>query len=85
MILLLTVFVDTDEPEDSMILGLAVDIRSAQNGYIFTIEDTDGEMIKCFTSFEPSKNEVYSIKGTYSEDGSMFFVSSIQPVNHNEF
>ena len=85
LILLLTVFISTDEPGDNTIIGIASDIKATQSGYTFTIEDIDGVAIRCFTTDKPSKNKVYCIKGTFSDNNSMLFVSSIHPINHNEF
>ncbi|MCL2296306.1 MAG: hypothetical protein FWC29_04405 [Methanomassiliicoccaceae archaeon] len=84
-IILLTLFISADEPEDKEIIGVAYDIRTTQNGYTFTIEDTNGEAIRCFTKTKLSECNIYSVKGTYSEDGSMLFVSSIRAVGQNEF
>jgi len=68
-----------------MMIGLANDVKTTQNGYTFMIEDIDGKTTKCFNTAKPSENEIYLIKGTYSDDSSMFFVRSMQPINHNEF
>ncbi|MDR0508659.1 MAG: hypothetical protein LBG63_02370 [Candidatus Methanoplasma sp.] len=84
-IILLTVFISAEEPEDKEIIGVVYDIRTTQNGYTFSIEDTNGETIRCFFRNELSEYGIYSIEGTFSEDRSMLFVNSVRTVGQNEF
>ena len=85
MILLLTVFINVNEPEDREITGISYDIKTTQSGYTFSLEDTNGKSVRCFFKTEPSELNVYSVKGTFSDDGSMLFVSSMRQIEHNEF
>jgi len=85
MIILLTVFVNTSEPEDGDIVGMAFNVKTTQNGYTFSLEDTGGRIIRCFVKAEPSEYNIYAIKGAFSDDGSMYFVRSMQQIMHNEF
>ena len=85
LIILLMLFINADEPQDKDIIGTAFDIRTSQNGYTFSVDDTDGDITRCFARIEPSEFGIYLIKGKASDDGSMFFVSSMQEIHQNEF
>ena len=78
-------FINSDEPRDENIVGMVYDIKTTQSGYTFSLDDTDGNVTKCFARTELSEFGIYVIKGKISDDGSMFFVSSIQDIHHNEF
>jgi len=82
--ILLAAFVNTDEPaEERGVVGIAYDVKTTQNGYTFFIEDVDGGKMKCFVRSLPIEREIYEIKGTLSEDGSIMFVSSMLLVTEN--
>ena len=85
LIILLTVFISADEPQDRDIIGMAYDIKTTQSGYTFSFDDADGGTSRCFFRTEPLEYCIYMIKGKFSDDGSMLFVSSMQAINHNEF
>jgi len=83
-IIMLAVFMNSEEPaEDKGMIGIAFDIKTTQNGYTFFLEDSDGGKIKCFVRSEPVEKEIYEIKGTFSEDGSILFVSSMKIIRGN--
>ena len=67
--------------EDNGIVGIAFDVKEGQNGYTFTLEDTNGNSIRCFTKDVPYENHLYKIKGTFSDDNTILFISSISPLN----
>jgi hypothetical protein len=77
VIILTAVFTNQDEPADHSTIGIVHDIKTTQSGYTFMLEDSNGGQMKCFTRVEPADHSIYSIKGTMSEDGSIFFVSSM--------
>jgi len=84
-IILLAVFINTEEPaEENGIIGIAYDVKQTQNGFTFFIEDVDGGKIKCFVRSEPAEMQIYEIKGTFSEDGSIMFVSSMNPISKKD-
>lgn len=62
--------------DDETVTGFASDIRQSNSGYVFFINDPDGNSIKSFSSFQPDIL-VHSFHGNYSSDGSIFFVSGI--------
>ncbi|MCL2148888.1 MAG: hypothetical protein FWH47_06080 [Methanomassiliicoccaceae archaeon] len=77
-IILTAVFVLPGDPEDRSMIGTAYGIKETQNGFTFYMEDTSGERVRCFCRAEPVERAVYAVKGALSDDGSMFFVSSMQ-------
>ena len=79
IIILMTVFIEADEPnKDEGIIGIAHDVKATLNGYTFYLEDSDGGEIRCFVRSEPTEFEIYEVKGSISDDGSMLFVSSMR-------
>jgi hypothetical protein len=86
LILFLTIFITNEEPiEEKDIVGIVHDIKETVNGYTFSFEDSKGEKIKCFFKAEPCEYSVYMVKGTFSDDGSMLFVSNMKEIYQNEF
>jgi hypothetical protein len=80
IILLSSNFISDDE---NGIIGIAFDVKQGQNGYTFNLEDTDGKIIRCFTKEIPEENCLYKIKGDYSEDNTILFISSISALNRS--
>lgn len=62
------------------IIGIAFDVDESKNGFVFDLEDTDGKIIHCFSKEKPSENNLYKIKGNYSDDNMILFVSSISAI-----
>ena len=58
------------------IIGFVDDINQNDNGFIFIINDCNGNTIKSFCNERPD-DLLHSFHGRYSDDGNMFFVSSI--------
>jgi hypothetical protein len=75
--IILTVLLTEDETVNKERIGIIHGIEETQNGYTFTFEDSDGEDMRCFSRNEPDDNGIHKIIGTMSEDGSIFFVSSM--------
>jgi len=65
------------------IVGFAFDVKEGQNGYIFNLEDTEGKTIRCFSKEIPYENHLYKIKGNYSDDNTILFISSISSLNRS--
>ncbi len=57
--------------------GIAYDIHSTASGFRFYIQTGSGESFRCFSYNEPADLGYYGIRGSFSEDGSMFFISSM--------
>ena len=62
--------------DDTEITGYAKDIRQKDTGTTFVIIDADGNETKAFSSFEID-DSLHIFKGSYSKDGSIFFVNDI--------
>ena len=70
--------------KDEDIIGMVYDIRTTQSGYSFSFEDACGGNIRCFARTLPVEYGVYAIRGSLSEDGNMFFISSMREIPQNE-
>ena len=57
-------------------IGIVRDVSESSSGYTFYFDQTDGEIIHCYSKTQPDERLCY-LKGTWSDDGSMFFVSSL--------
>lgn len=57
------------------IVGAVFDVKESSKGYTFKIQDSSGKVMKCFYQKEIAKG-TYCIKGRYSEDKTIFFVSA---------
>ena len=62
---------------DSGHVGLVRNVKTSENGFVFTFEESDGSVYRCFSKTEPSVGSLCEIKGSFSGDGTMFFASSI--------
>lgn len=82
VILVITFFSPEDENEET--IGIVYEVKETQNGYTFFFADDNGDKRKCFNRVEPIEYEIYSIKGTFSDDRSMFFVSSMDILFEHE-
>ncbi|MDR0309230.1 MAG: hypothetical protein LBH88_00510 [Candidatus Methanoplasma sp.] len=86
MMIIVTIIVNDEEPKEGPVphIGMVYNIKETQNGYTFSFDDTDGNVSRCFHYNEPIEFEVYSIKGTMSNDGNIMFVSSMDVIPQNE-
>lgn len=73
VVLVFVVFSDEDGVEPDM-SGIATDIRSGTNGYTFYLETEDSK-VRCFSSERPEELGHYGVRGSYSDDRTIFFVS----------
>jgi hypothetical protein len=78
------VFVNQEEPQNDDVIGIIYEIKQTQNGFTFTLDESNGEKMKCFTRVEPAEYSICTVKGSLSDDRSIFFVSSMQPISQNE-
>lgn len=65
--------------ENENICGIVYDINKSSKGYTFQFQKTDFSIIKCYYKYEPEVSS-YEINGKFSDDGSIFFVSSMKLV-----
>ena len=56
--------------------GIVHDISASKNGYTFSIQTND-ESIRCYYPSEPVDLGLYKIRGSFSDDGTIFFVSKM--------
>ncbi len=77
---LFLVFSDDDMMEYDY-SGIVSDIEQSRNGYTFSIQIHDGTVIRCYYSEIPIELGYYSVKGNFSDDGTIFFVSAIRTMD----
>ncbi len=65
------------ENENEEIKGIVFDVRESENGFVFSLESSQGIYQKCFFFEEPEELMAYSISGRLSEDGNIFFVKKM--------
>lgn len=75
VIIISSSFVSHDDSDGN--IGIIHDVSSSSSGYVFIFDDSHGDSVKCFSAQRPCENSVYSIEGKYSDEGSIFFVSSL--------
>lgn len=70
---LFVVFSDDDAVDPDM-SGIVTDIRQSGGGCTFTL-NTDGSAVRCYCTEVPLVLGHYGVKGSFSDDGTIFFVS----------
>jgi len=75
VIMISSVFMENGSEDGEV--GVIHDVSSSSSGYVFTFEDADGKSFRCFSKSEPADDHVCMIGGSYSDDGSIFFVSTL--------
>ena len=71
-----------EEKNDGDIEGVVYDIRKTENGFVFMTDLSDGNTQKCFFNEKPESMMVYRMKGSFSEDGNIFFVKNMVRVEY---
>ena len=69
-------YVSFDDESSSGRVGIVHDVSESSSGFTFYFEQDDGTTVHCFWKNEPVEG-LCSIKGSWSDDGTMFFVSSL--------
>ena len=69
----------SDNAANDETLGIIYDVKESSKGFVFKFQNTEGVSIKCYYSKEVTGG-TYMVKGKYSEDRTIFFVSSVRPV-----
>ncbi len=64
------------QDQDDGRIGVVSDVKESSSGYTFDFED-ESSSFRCFAKEKPVNGSVYTIKGNFSDDGTMFFVSSM--------
>jgi hypothetical protein len=66
---------DSPDTDENVVSGIAHDINKTESGYVFYVEDGNGNNVKCFARFEPNDSDICCLSGSWSEDSTIFFVS----------
>ncbi len=81
LVVLTLVMFEPDDPDNDDIIGIAYDVNVTEKGYTFEFDDPNGVRMRCFFSDVPESNMLYRINGRSSDDGNMFFVSSMSLIS----
>ena len=60
--------------------GIVHDIKATNNGYTFSIDTVDGD-VRCYFSERPRDLGHYSLRGSFSNDHSIFFVERMMDID----
>jgi hypothetical protein len=71
----------TGTETENSISGMISDVKETDNGNTFTFTDTKGNEMRCFYRGTVTNGDVCTISGTYSDDGNIFFISSMRMKN----
>lgn len=74
---LFVVFSDGDAVDPDM-SGIVTDVRGSSGGCTFVL-NTDSAAVRCYCSEVPTVLGHYGVTGSYSDDGTIFFVSRLIP------
>ena len=81
---LFVTFSEGDEDENYDITGIVHDIRGSSIGFTFYIFSIDSQ-IRCFSRLSPVDLGYYGLKGSFSEDGSIFFVETLTSLDEHNY
>lgn len=70
------IFSGQSENDDPDQIGIVSNIKQSEKGYTFVMT-TESQSFKCFY-YEKPEEAAYSFKGSFSEDGTMFFISDMK-------
>jgi len=79
ILIIATLCLTAGESNESLddVTGVVTSVQESNNGNVFYIMDSDGMTIKCFTSSEISVGDVCTVRGSFSDDGGILFVSKL--------
>ncbi len=75
----MAVFVDGEDRLDPDHTGVVSDISESTSGYVFYL-NTYNDRFRCYCSSCPVDLGYYGVTGSFSDDGSIFFVSFLIPL-----
>lgn len=75
VIMISSVVMESETPED--IIGIVYDVNETAKGYVFSIEDSEGNVMRCFSYEMPEEFSVCEVNGSFSDDENIFFISNI--------
>jgi hypothetical protein len=70
------------EGESDRVLGIAFDVRETENGFVFSVETSDGSLFKCFYEKCPDDLGVYFFYGDFSKDNELIFLKNMILAEH---
>lgn len=85
MILIVILFLSFSEGTNGSeydMTGIVHDIRSSSSGFTFHL-DTSDDSIWCYSKESPADLGYYGVDGSFSDDGSIFFVKTMVRLESN--
>lgn len=76
-IMLLSSFLTESEDNGSGIVGTVGDLKESEKGFIFTLFTSSGGEQRCFSRKAVAEGMAVEVKGSLSNDGSIYFISSV--------
>lgn len=79
MVMMFAFYSDSDnlDPEYT---GIVSDIKKGSNGFTFRLNTVD-ESFRCYSSSCPEHLGYYGVIGSFSDDDTIFFVSTLIPLD----
>lgn len=79
MVMMFAFYSDSDnlDPEYT---GIVSDIREGSNGFTFQLNTVD-DSFRCYSSSCPEHLGYYGVIGSFSDDDTIFFVSTLIPLD----
>ncbi len=77
-------FSDYNGPGAYDYTGIVSDVHESTSGFVFVL-NPDGPGFRCFSYEEPVDLGYYAVSGEFSDDGNIFFVSSIRNLDIEPF
>ncbi len=70
-------FIPWNSESDDVMIGYPSEIKETGSGFVFEFSTDDGNSIHCFSKTRIEPYLIYEVSGSYSNDKSIFFVTSI--------
>ncbi len=75
-VLIASSFIPFNSENENTIIGFVSDTKESDSGYVSIFVEENGTHLRCFSKSKMETNTIYEISGSYSDDKTIFFVSS---------
>lgn len=69
-----------DDGSTDPLVGAVSDVSETESGCVFDLAVSDGSELRCFSRTVPSPGSVVEVEGELSDDGGIFYVSSMKKI-----
>ncbi len=84
IVVVAAIFVTFSDEDSFDCTGIVYDIDQTSSGFMFLLQTSSGIHQKCFSYTEPVHLGYYGLNGSFSEDGSIFFVSKMIDLDNED-